>query len=69
MNELIDMVVDRLFKNYKRCNMLIPFSEGSVLSYLMNNANVLNTEYTENGTLIDIECRLSQYNKYKEYVK
>lgn len=69
MNELIDMVVDRLFKNYKRCNMLIPFSEGSVLSYLMDNANVLNTEYTENGTLIDIECRLSQYNKYKEYVK
>lgn len=69
MNELIDMIVDRLFKNYKRCNMLIPFSEGSVLSYLMDNANVLNTEYTENGTLIDIECRLSQYNKYKEYVK
>lgn len=68
MNELIDMIIDKLFKNYKRCKMLIPFSEGSILSYLMDNANVLSTEYTEKGTLIDIECREAQYNKYKEYI-
>ena len=68
MNELINMIVERLFKNYKRCKMLIPFFEGSILSYLMDNSNVLSTEYTEKGTLIDIECRESQYNKYKEYI-
>ncbi len=68
MNELINMIIERLFKNYKRCKMLIPFSEGSILSYLMDNSNVLSTEYTEKGTLIDIECRESQYNKYKEYI-
>ena len=68
LNELIDMIIDRLFKNYKRCKMLIPFSEGSILSYLIDNANVLGTQYTENGTLIDIECTDAQYNKYKEYI-
>lgn len=68
LNELIDMIIDRLFKDYKRCKMLIPFSEGSILSYLIDNANVLDTEYTENGTLINIECTDAQYNKYKEYI-
>ena len=68
LNELIDMIIDRLFKNYKRCKMLIPFSEGSILSYLIDNANVLGTQYIENGTLIDIECTDAQYNKYKEYI-
>lgn len=68
MDELIDMIVERIYKNYKRCKMLIPFSDGSVVSYLNEHATVISTDYNEKGTILEIECGLAQYNKYKEYV-
>lgn len=68
MNELIDIIIENLFKNYKKCKMLIPFSQGAVVSYLNDHANVMSTEYNENGTLLLVECREAQYNKYKEFV-
>ena len=68
MDELIDIIIENLFKNYKKCKMLIPFSQGAVVSYLNDHANVTSTEYNENGTLLLVECREAQYNKYKEFV-
>lgn len=68
MNELIEMIVNTLFKNYKRCKMLFPYDKGSIVSYLNDHANVIKTEYNEKGTILSVECRQSQYNKYKEYV-
>ncbi len=68
MDELIDIIIENLFKNYKKCKMLIPFSQGAVVSYLNDHANVMSTEYNENGTLLLVECREAQYNKYKEFV-
>ena len=67
LDELIDMIIDRIYKNYKLCKMLIPFDKGQIVNFLNENENVLNTEYTENGTLLEIECRDATYNKYEEY--
>ena len=68
MDELIDMIVNKIFENYVKCKMLIPFSQGSIVSYLNEHATVIETDYNEEGTLITVECRPSEYNKYKEYV-
>ena len=68
MDELLDMVIEKIFSSYKRCKMLIPFSDGSVVSYLNEHATVMETDYNEKGTILTVECRLAQYNKYKEYV-
>jgi GTP-binding protein HflX len=68
MNELIDLIIEKIFSNYKRCKMLIPFDKGSIVSYLNEKATVFETEYVENGTVINIECTEAIYNKYKEYV-
>ncbi len=67
MNELLDMIIDRIFKNYKTCTLQIPFSDGSVVAYLNDHAHVLKTDYNEVGTLLTVECTPAQYNKYKEY--
>ena len=48
--------------------MRIPFSEGSIVSYLNENANVISTDYDDKGTILTLECREAQFNKYKEYV-
>lgn len=68
MDELLDMVIEKIFSSYKRCKMLIPFSDGSVVSYLNEHATVMATDYNEKGTILTVECRPAQYNKYKEYV-
>lgn len=68
MNELIDMIIDKIFSNYKICKMLLPFDQGSIVAYLNEHANVIQTEYDERGTILKVECTEAQYNKYKEYI-
>ncbi|XXM74464.1 GTPase HflX [Lysinibacillus sphaericus] len=68
MNELVDVIKGHIFKDYKKCDMLIPFSQGQLISYFNENANVLHTEYEETGTKLTMECRSSDYEKYREYV-
>lgn len=68
MDELLDMIVEKIFNDYKKCKMLIPFEDGSMVSYFNEYANVISTDYEERGTILTVECTEAQYNKYKQYV-
>lgn len=68
IDELVDVIKGHIFKDYKKCDMLIPFSQGQLISYFNEHANVLHTEYEENGTKLTMECRSSDFEKYREYV-
>lgn len=57
----------KVFVDYIKCKILIPYSKGNILSYLSQNTTIFNTKYTEEGTLLDLELSNSDYNKYKEY--
>ena len=48
--------------------MTIPYDKGNVLSYLTEKANILSTEYKEEGIFLSIECKEEDYNRYREYV-
>lgn len=66
--ELVEQIRRQIFKDYIRCYMLIPYDQGAVVSYLNEQANILETSYEEEGTKLYMECRLSDYGKYKQYV-
>ena len=66
--ELLDLINKTIFKGYKRCCMLIPYDKGSILSYFNQMYNINNTEYLEEGTKIEFDCSLKDYDKYKEYL-
>ncbi|WP_178018786.1 GTPase HflX [uncultured Paenibacillus sp.] len=66
--ELVEEVRRRIFKDYVKCTMLIPYDKGSLVSYLNEHANVLDTSYEAEGTKLSLECRQSDYGRYKEYV-
>ena len=68
LDELVQMIRQRIFANYVKCQMLIPFDRGEIVSYLNKNATVLSTEYEEEGTLLSLELRESDYKKYEEFV-
>lgn len=68
IKELIDQVRVHIFKDYIRCQMLIPYDQGQLVSYFNENGHIMETEYEENGTKIKLECKKTDYEKYQNYV-
>ncbi|MCE5173151.1 GTPase HflX [Paenibacillus profundus] len=68
IDELIGAIRERIFKDYVKCEMLIPYDQGQLVSYLNEHATILLTEYEEHGTKLTLECRQSDYSKYELYV-
>ncbi|KGR91789.1 GTP-binding protein [Ureibacillus massiliensis 4400831 = CIP 108448 = CCUG 49529] len=67
LDELIEMIRLRIFDDYIKCKMLIPFDRGDIVSYLNQNASIFTTEYEENGTLISLELKEADYKKFEQY--
>ncbi|MEK5166758.1 GTPase HflX [Paenibacillus sp. FSL R5-0527] len=68
IQELVSEIRSRIFKDYVQCQMMIPYEQGALVSYFNEHANVLETSYEPEGTKLSLECKLSDYGKYKEYV-
>lgn len=68
LDELMRRIREQIFKNYVSCDMLIPFSEGRLVAYFNEHANVLSTRYEENGTMLTLECAQADYEKYRAHV-
>ena len=68
IDNLVQMIDEILYKDIIKTKMFFPFNKGDIFSKLKDNSNILNTEYKEDGILVDIEIEQSLYNKYKKYV-
>lgn len=68
IKELIDMISAKIYTDYIQCEMLIPFEKGNIVSYLNQNSTIEKTEYLGEGTYLKLNCKLSDYQKYREYV-
>lgn len=66
--ELIELISKKVFGDYIKTKMLIPYDKGNIYSYLKQNAIIEKTEYIEEGTLLILKVKEKDYNKYKEYV-
>ena len=69
LEELLQLVRQHIFSHYVTCDMLIPYDQGNVVPYLNEHASVFNTSYEEDGTLLSLEVKTSDYAKYQQYVK
>lgn len=67
IDELVHMVRTQIYKDYTKCEMLIPYDQGHLISYFNEHANVLSTDYENEGTRITVECKISDFEKYKRY--
>ena len=67
LKELTELIFRTVSGDHVECSMLIPFSEGAVVSYLTSHAAVLSTEYTEEGTLLTVRCGQADYGKFKKF--
>ena len=68
INELINVISNNIFKEYVTCKMQIPFKRGDIVSYLKEKYDFISTQYTNDGTLIEICLNKKDYGKYKNYI-
>ena len=69
ISELVELIEKQIYKLYIKCSMLIPYSEGSIVSYLNEHAIVESVEHKEEGTFLNLQCKESDFHKFKQYVK
>ena len=67
IDTLIDCIKSHIFQHYVKASFLIPYDRGNLISYLNEHANVFDTEYLENGTLITVECSEHDAHRLAEY--
>lgn len=65
--ELIKIIKEKIFTDYEIHNILIPFSDGQVVTYLNENANIISTDYTEDGTLLNVELHAADAARFSQY--
>ena len=69
IDRLIEMVDRELYKNEHKVHLLLPFDMSNVYSELKENANILSTEYTNDGINIYAEIDDYFYNKYQDFIQ
>ncbi|MGX4599736.1 GTPase HflX [Faecalimicrobium sp. JNUCC 81] len=68
IEELIESICKKVFKDYITCKVLIPYNEGEIVAYLNEYTSIINTNYTDEGTILNIECSKQDYDRYKNYL-
>nr|WP_026679979.1 GTPase HflX [Priestia megaterium] len=68
IHELIEVINREIFKDLIQCEMLIPFDQGQIVANLNEQANVITTNYEENGTRLTVECTQAYITQYQQYI-
>lgn len=68
MEELVELIKSYIFGKYITCKLLVPFDRGDVVSYLNDKANVKETSYEEEGTLMTVEMLIDDRERFEEFI-
>lgn len=66
---LTELILDKVYDNYKEMRLLIPYEMGNIVSYFMENSHVLSVEYEKEGTKLKVMCHPGDKEKYSCYEK
>ena len=69
IDNLLSAIEKIAMETKKQLKLLIPYEEQSILSSIYNSYKILNTEYTNEGTLIEAIFDERGYGLYKKYIR
>lgn len=64
----IKTIKDHLFDDYVDAKLLVPFTDGHVVSYLNEHANITDTDYQNDGTLLQVEISPRDLQRFSQYI-
>lgn len=65
---LIKFIQKNLYKKQQQVIMLFPYTQGREMSYFIENANITNQEFKEEGVLVSGFCSDIIYDKMKSFI-
>ena len=65
---LVKAMKEKVFRDYVTANFLVPFADGEIVSYLNENANVLDTNYEAEGTELKVELQQADFDRFQKFV-
>ena len=65
---LVKEIIRRVYADYEEVRLLIPYDKGSIVSYLQENAQILEQSYEPEGTRLRVNCHHADAGKYEQYV-
>lgn len=68
LDELVELIKKYIFDQYVTCKVVIPYDRGDVIAYLNSQANVKETTYEEEGTLMTVELLKDDRDRFEEFV-
>ncbi len=68
LDSLIALIEKKLGEEDTSCNLLLPYSEGSILNMLNEAGKIHNTEYLPEGVKINVLLSSKEMAKYQEYI-
>lgn len=66
--ELVQMIYDKVFEDHVFCTMMIPYDKGNIVSYFQREGMAKSVSYEAEGTKLQVQCPMKDFEKYKEYV-
>lgn len=60
------MIRERVFQKYMQCEIVIPYEQGRLVAYFNEHAQVHSTNYEPNGTRLKLDCRVSDFEQYRD---
>lgn len=64
---LTEQILKRVYAGFKEMYLLIPYEEGRIVSYFMENTQVLSMDYEKEGTRLHVRCHPGDKEKYSCY--
>lgn len=68
IDELTELIKKVIYAGNVDCVLLIPYKDGGIVSYFMENATVLETDYREDGVLLRVNCHKQDADKYQAFI-
>ena len=68
INELIELVEEKLPQKFKTVTLRIPYDKQQVVNYFMKSYETDSIEHKDDGTYLKLTINLIDYEKYKEFI-
>lgn len=68
LDKLLEEIEEKLPYSLKKCEYIIPYDKGDIVSFLHRNGRILSEDYVNEGTKLTVEVDTEAYNKTKEYI-
>ncbi|WP_425453888.1 GTPase HflX [Oceanobacillus arenosus] len=68
VDALTEQIKQYIFSDYVQCELLIPYTDGRVVSYFNEHADVIAEDFEQEGTKLVVKCKKADAEKFQKYI-